>query len=81
MPLEVYYYIMMLFELKNANITYQHATSIIFHEHLHKIVECYVDDLAIKSKSKDDHLWDLKMMYNIMKASNKDEFHQVLKVS
>lgn len=46
----------MLFGLKNTRATYQRAISIVFKEHLRKIVECYVDDLAIKSKSKEDQL-------------------------
>ena len=28
----------------------------IFHEHLHKTIECYVDDIAIKNRAKGDHV-------------------------
>ena len=58
----------MPFGLKNAGITYQHAMSIIFRDHLRKTVECYVDDIAIKSHSKGDHLRDLKVIFDIMWA-------------
>ena len=47
-PLAVYCYTVMTFGLKNARATYQRATNVIFHEHIHKIVECYVDDIAAK---------------------------------
>jgi len=40
----------------------------IFHEHLRKAVECYVDDIAVKSRHKNDHLHDLRTMFNIMRA-------------
>ena len=34
----------------------------IFDDILHKYVECYVDDLVVKSKRKCDHLKDLKLV-------------------
>ena len=40
----------------------------IFHEHIRKTVECYVDDIAVKSRDKGDHLADLKRVFNIMQA-------------
>ena len=40
----------------------------IFHEHIRKIVECYVDDIAVKSRAKGDHIADLKTMLDIMQA-------------
>jgi len=39
-----------------------------FHEHIHKTVECYVDDIAVKSCAKDNHITDLKTVFNIMRA-------------
>jgi len=67
-PLGVYCYTMMLFGLKNACATYQCAMSIIFRDHLRKTVECYVDDIAIKSRSKSNHLSDLRTVFDIMRA-------------
>jgi len=58
----------MPFGLKNAGATYQRAMSTIFCDHLRKIVECYVDDIAVKSHSKDNHLRDLKSIFDIMRA-------------
>jgi len=48
--------------------TYQRAMNAIFHEHIRKIVECYVDDITVKSRDKGDHLTELKRVINIMRA-------------
>jgi len=42
----------MPFGLKNAGATYQRAMQIMFEDVLHKTVECYVDDLVVKSKKR-----------------------------
>ena len=62
-PLGLYCYTVMPFGLKNAGATYQRAMSVIFRDHLRKMVECYVDDIAIKSRDKNDHLRDLRTMF------------------
>jgi len=67
-PLGVYCYTVMPFGLKNAGATYQRAMSIVFREHLRKTVECYVDDIAVKSRNKADHLKDLRITFEIMRA-------------
>ena len=59
-PFGVYCYTVMPFGLKNAGATYQRAMMKIFQDMQHKTVECYVDDLAVKSKRKEDHLKDLR---------------------
>ena len=58
----------MPFGLKNAGTTYQRAMSMIFRDHLRKMVECYVDDIAVKSRDKNDHLRDLRTMFDVMRA-------------
>ena len=40
----------------------------IFHEHIRKTVECYIDDIAVKSRAKGDHIADLKTVFDIMRA-------------
>ena len=40
----------------------------IFYEHIRKTVECNVDDTAVKSRTKGDHIADLKTVFNIMWA-------------
>ena len=32
------------------------------------MIECYVDGIAVKSRDKNDHLRDLRMMFDIMRA-------------
>lgn len=45
------------------------AMSNIFNDHLHKTVECYVDDISIKSHHKEDHLHDLRVMFDIVRSN------------
>jgi len=40
----------------------------IFYEHMRKTVECYVEDIAVKSHGKDDPIADLKAVFDIMRA-------------
>jgi enhancing lycopene biosynthesis protein 2 len=35
----------------------------IFDDMLHQHVECYVDDLVVKSKEKENHLQDLRLVF------------------
>ncbi|KAL0445388.1 UNVERIFIED_CONTAM: hypothetical protein Slati_2261500 [Sesamum latifolium] len=53
----------MPFGLKNAGATYQRAMQRIFDDMLHKNVECYVDDLVVKSKKREDHLYELRKVF------------------
>jgi len=43
----------MPFGLKNAGATYQRAMQTIFDDMLHKKVECYLNDLVVKSKKRE----------------------------
>ncbi|CAL2226291.1 unnamed protein product [Prunus armeniaca] len=63
-PKGIYCYKVMPFGLKNASATYQDAMQKIFGDILHKNVECYVGDLVIKSQRREDHLKDLRMVFN-----------------
>jgi len=67
-PLGVYCYTVMPFGLKNAGGTYQRVMNAIFHEHMRKTVKCYVDDIAVKSCAKSDHIADLKTVFEIMRV-------------
>jgi len=59
----IFCYKVMPFGLKNAGTTYQRAMQTIFDDMLHKKVECYVDDLVVKSKKRADHLQDLHLIF------------------
>ena len=67
-PLGVYCYTVMPLGLKNTGATYQCTINVIFYEHIRKTVECYVDDVAVKSRNKGDHLADLIKVFDIMRA-------------
>ncbi|KAG9439903.1 hypothetical protein H6P81_020068 [Aristolochia fimbriata] len=62
-PKGIFCYKVMSFGLKNAGATYQRAMQTIFDDFLHKFVECYVDDVVVKTKSKGDHLRDLRAVF------------------
>ena len=40
----------------------------LFHEHICKTVECFVDVIVVKSHAKGDYIADLKRAFNIMWA-------------
>jgi hypothetical protein len=40
----------MPFSLKNTSATYQRVMQKLFYDMLHQHVECYVDDLMVRSK-------------------------------
>jgi Reverse transcriptase (RNA-dependent DNA polymerase) len=63
-PIGIYYYKVMSFGLKNAGATYQRAMTKIFDDLIHKIVECYVDDLVIKVMSYEEHLQYLEVVFS-----------------
>ena len=60
--LGVYYYTVIPFGLKHAGATYPRAMHANFQGHIHKIVECYVDDITVKNRAKSDHIVDLKIV-------------------
>ena len=49
----------MPFGLKNVGATYQRAMQAILDDRLHKTVECYVDDLMVKSNKRVEHIRNL----------------------
>ena len=67
-PLGVYCYTVILFGLKNAGVTYQRAMNTIFYEHIRKTMKCYIDDIAVKTHTKGNHIADLKTVFDIMGA-------------
>ena len=48
-PIGNFYYIAMLFGLKNAGATYQRTMIAIFYDMMHRELEDYVDDIVVKS--------------------------------
>ncbi|KAM2686118.1 hypothetical protein EV2_009050 [Malus domestica] len=69
-PKGIYCYKVMPFGLKNAGATYQRPMQKIFNDMLHKNVECYVDDVVVKTKKKSDHLKDLRVVFERLRKYN-----------
>ena len=53
-PKGIYCYKVMPFGFKNAGATYQRAMQKIFDNMLHKNIECYVDDVVVKTRKRED---------------------------
>ena len=51
----LYYYDVMLFDLKNVGATYQRLVNKIFRPLLGYTIEAYIDDMLVKSKERFDH--------------------------
>ena len=63
-PKGIYCYTIMPFGLKNAGATYQRTMTNIFNDILHNTIECYVDDLVVKTKKRENHLNDLRKVFD-----------------
>jgi len=63
MPRGNFYYTVMPFRLKNAGATYQRAMTYILDDLIHQSVECYVDDMVVKTKDRKDHQDDLRVVF------------------
>jgi hypothetical protein len=59
--IDLFEWVVMTFGLKNAGATYQRVMNLIFHDLLGIILEIYIDDVVVKSESKDNHLVDLRL--------------------
>ena len=57
----------MPFGLKNVGATYQRLVNQMFNKQIGRNVKVYVDDMLIKSKEEEDHLNDLKEMFNTLR--------------
>uniref|UniRef100_A0A2N9EGY2 RNase H type-1 domain-containing protein n=1 Tax=Fagus sylvatica TaxID=28930 RepID=A0A2N9EGY2_FAGSY len=60
-------YDVMPFSLKNAGATYQRAMVTLFHDMIHHEIEVYVDDMIAKSRTTQDHLTDLRKLFQQLK--------------
>ena len=57
----------MSFGLKNAGATYQRAIQLCFTDQLHRNVEAYVDNVVIKTKTKDQFIADQEETFNSLR--------------
>ncbi|KAJ8633335.1 hypothetical protein MRB53_026671 [Persea americana] len=65
-PRGTYCYKVMPFGLKNAGATYQRLVTKMFQAQLGKTVEVCIDDMVVKSKRSQDHLTDLRQIFDIL---------------
>ncbi|KAI5324012.1 hypothetical protein L3X38_033085 [Prunus dulcis] len=63
----LYCYNVMPFGLKNAGATYQRLVNKIFAGYIGNIMEVYVDDMLVKSRTAEGHLHNLSIMFGILK--------------
>ncbi|KAI5333918.1 hypothetical protein L3X38_024050 [Prunus dulcis] len=63
----LYCYNVMPFGLKNAGATYQRLVNKIFAGYISNIMEVYVDDMLVKSRTAEEHLQNLSIMFGILK--------------
>jgi len=62
-----FYYEVILFGLKNARATYQHLMDYVFHDMIGRHVKVYVDDIVVKSDSFEQHVLDLKEVFQALR--------------
>ena len=62
----LYYYKAMPFSLKIAGATYQRHVNGMFEDLIRKLMEVYVDDMLVKSKTAGGHIEHLNQIFNIL---------------
>nr|GEU58356.1 reverse transcriptase domain-containing protein [Tanacetum cinerariifolium] len=63
-------YTKMPFGLRNAGATYQRLVDKAFHKQIGRNLEVYVDDLVIKSRTKDEIVKDIKETFKTLREIN-----------
>nr|CAD1829100.1 unnamed protein product [Ananas comosus var. bracteatus] len=58
------------FRLENIGATYKRVMNFIFHNFIGKILEVYIEDIIVKSKSQTDHWVDLELAFERMRKYN-----------
>ena len=58
-----FYYTAMPFGLKNADATHQRAMTTIFHDMMHCELEDYVDDVVVKTETREGHFKTLRRVF------------------
>ena len=58
------------FRLKNAGATYQRAMVALFHNMMHQEIEVYMNDMIAKSKIEEEHLANLRKLFERLQSTN-----------
>ncbi|XP_031127529.1 uncharacterized protein LOC116029621 [Ipomoea triloba] len=69
-PDGVFCYVVMAFGLRNSGATYQRMVNKLFKGLLGSTIEAYVDDMLVKSRSKETHPTDLARAFKVMETFN-----------
>lgn len=69
-PFGHYEYIRMPFGLKNAPSTFQRLMNSVLREFINKICVCYMDDILIFSTSIQEHVSNVKTIFNCLREAN-----------
>ena len=67
-PHRLFFYNVMLFNLKNVEATYQTLVTKMFRPLLGKTIEVYIDDMLVKSKESSDHAEHLQGAFELLRA-------------
>ena len=62
-----YCYKIMPFGLKNAGATYQRLMTKIFRPLVGRMLEVYIDDIVVKSKTREDHTHHLQEVFHLLR--------------
>nr|CAN82630.1 hypothetical protein VITISV_028132 [Vitis vinifera] len=66
-PHGLYCYKVMSFGLKNAGATYQRLMTKIFKPLISHTVEVYIDDIVVKSKTREEHVLHLQEVFHLLR--------------
>ncbi|RVW95993.1 Transposon Ty3-I Gag-Pol polyprotein [Vitis vinifera] len=66
-PHDLYCYKVMPFGLKNAGATYQRLMTKIFKPLIGHTVEVYIDDIVVKSKTREQHVLHLQEVFHLLR--------------
>nr|CAD39373.2 OSJNBb0021I10.7 [Oryza sativa Japonica Group] len=61
--IRLFEWVVMTFGLKSVGATYQRAMNYIFHDLIGWLVEVYIDDVVVKSKEVENHITDLRKVF------------------
>ena len=66
----LYCYIVMSFGLNNTGVTYQRLMTKIFKPLIDQVMEVYINDIVVKSKTRSEHTLHLEKTFRLMRVYN-----------